>query len=279
MTESQKSTLNEIIESFLCKDKRAKIPLKILQKPKKSGGLGLVNIDAKHSALLLNWIPRINKDEILLKLCQYYLGDMALQDHIWKYNLAVGDLKSIFPTLMRNIDSFWAQLISKWCSIHFFEPQNRMSVKQQFIRGNSHLRVTNSILSQNLCRRLESHGIVQIKDLVKDDDSILSIECLNNQGANINWLDYQMLVRAIPDFWPFVLRTPSLIDNHVDLFVRIAELNKISSLICAQMCNSNEALLSSASFWGPKVDCEWYIHENAFVNIGKVTNVVKLHDF
>ena len=55
--------VEKTFEEFLWKGKRAKLPLKILQKEKKYGGLGLVDITMRQQAFHIGWVKLIQTNE------------------------------------------------------------------------------------------------------------------------------------------------------------------------------------------------------------------------
>ena len=57
--------------------KHPKIPLNVLKLKKEDGGLGLVDIRAKHKSLLFNWILDSMHFEKIQNLTKYFLGPLA----------------------------------------------------------------------------------------------------------------------------------------------------------------------------------------------------------
>ena len=53
------SKVEQVMEKFIWQDKRAKLPLKILQCSKEQGGLGLVDLRKRHLSLLCEWVKII----------------------------------------------------------------------------------------------------------------------------------------------------------------------------------------------------------------------------
>ena len=81
VTPKQLKRVENIINEFLWKGKRPKIPLKVLQNPIKSGGLKITNVFMRQKALYVNWIGKLEKD-VAMEAAAYEVLDPHLRGAI-----------------------------------------------------------------------------------------------------------------------------------------------------------------------------------------------------
>ena len=115
---SQEKKFYEIINKFLWKDKRSKIPLGVLQNSKEGGGLGIARIRDKHKALHIQWIPKIVEEGNNEFEYVYQLLIPSIGREIWNCNLNDRDIKEIIAP------SYWHDVLTYWSEISFIEPQD-----------------------------------------------------------------------------------------------------------------------------------------------------------
>ena len=77
--------IDDMFNKFLWHGKKPKISLQILQKKKEDGGLGLVDIRAKHKSLLFNWILDTMHYPKIQNLAKYFLGPYIQDERIWQF--------------------------------------------------------------------------------------------------------------------------------------------------------------------------------------------------
>ena len=76
--------LEGVMREFLWNGKKSKIALKILQNPKKQGGLGLVNLTNKDKALKATWPKILALEDEYSKLVYDIMRVSSLQEDIWR---------------------------------------------------------------------------------------------------------------------------------------------------------------------------------------------------
>ena len=111
--------IEAIMKEFLWKGRKEKISLSILKAGKYEGGVGLVDIKAKHKALLFNNILDAKKDVQIKNLVVTLLGESAQNDNIWEFNMNMPDSKKTFRG-----EGFWPSLLHHWHDFNHHDPQN-----------------------------------------------------------------------------------------------------------------------------------------------------------
>ena len=129
------SEYNEVVQNFIWKGRKVKIPFKVLQGNKKEGGLRLVDLDIKDKALKVQWVFRVIKDELLRTLA-YNMLDNKIGDLIWEVNLNKKDIKF----LSKN-EGFWIDVFEAWSEWTYEDPKTREHVRNQIIWLNSDIRI------------------------------------------------------------------------------------------------------------------------------------------
>ena len=123
-----------MVNKFLWKGKRAKIPMNILQNSKKDGGLGLVCIKSKHKSVLLSWVPVVCKNERMTYVYNYLVPTM--KELIWDCNLRERDIEG----LCQGGNVFWTGILKLWSEETYIDPQGYESIAEQIFWCNTHIR-------------------------------------------------------------------------------------------------------------------------------------------
>ena len=266
--------INEMVSQFIWNKKKAKLSLGILQKPKKQGGLGLVNFQAKHTALMLNWIPRIQSNNIIYELACHFIGDFVKDNKIWTRNIKRSDVGMI----CNSKSGFWYELLCEWCDYNTHFSQSKEKVEKEYINLNSYIR------SGNKMCQFKGMDHITIADLLNEEDQFYSYAnfCAKT-GVKIGWLEYLSMINAIPSLWKFALKSPDMIDDGGNKSHLIADgKNKsISRAVYFDLVAGDEAVTKSGKVWCNKLGAqfEYEAHEKAFTNLYKVTNITKLRNF
>ena len=140
ITQQHIHRFNDTVNKFLWKGRKPKIPLRILQKEKEFGGLGLVDLQKRHTALLTNWVQRIQCDKECRNLAEFFLP-YSRDNFIWKCNLSSVDAHKEF-----NCNNFWSNVLRAWCVYNFQVPQSNENIVLQIIWFNSNIRSQGSVL-------------------------------------------------------------------------------------------------------------------------------------
>ena len=91
---------NQTINNYLWKNRKPKIPLKVLQLPVTDGGLGLIDICKKDIAMKVQWVKCMIKEDNIKDLASELLPGIG--SDIWKCNLNEKDADD-----MIHMESFW----------------------------------------------------------------------------------------------------------------------------------------------------------------------------
>ena len=150
--------IEDKISDFIWQGKKPKIAFKLLTHPKEQGGLWLIDIRAKHTTLLSQWVFLKNSDEYLKVSAQQSLSPM-LGDNIWLINCKAKDIVHMYPV------SFWRYILLAWCKCTEIFLMTYHQVLGQFIWLNSHIRIGNKPI---LYDKLYHKGCKYISDLLNE---------------------------------------------------------------------------------------------------------------
>ena len=277
LSKAQVQRIEGIINAFLWKDKRPKIPLKVLQNSKNMGGMKITNLILRHKSLHLQWIQKLKTNTELSEYVYDYIAPV-LQDQFWECNLNSKDLQLVLKLDKRN---FWYQIAEQWCEEHFSEPQNNKEVRSQRIWLNSLVRVNGQPFP--LKQTLFEKGLIKFDDIMCGN-KILSLENLSKKlDVSIDWLWYKQLCNAIPPMWKIFLKVE-------DRGISVAPLT--GTIICSVKHPSRyvyNLLVDKQSYdmykyklkWEKNSADEYYMQDyyDLFKTLYRITDNVKLREF
>ena len=277
ISENQIKKAEEIINDFLWKGKRSKIPLKVLQNPKEKGGLALTNLTFKHEALLINWV------KIAYMQDKYtYANEMLCEKithHIWECNLKQTDVKASIA----NKNSFWYNVLDVWSRYHYHEPLNLDEIDSQIIWYNTHIKPNGKII-RPMNNDKGEYRIIKIEQIWKDTDFLELQEFNDKFKMNVNWLWYQSLLTSIPKTWKMLLKGKR--ENQTKLerlnVKTLCQSKKTSSYVYQFIAKSNATtVMKYKCTWENKLSIDITQDEylRLFMTNYKTTRVTKLRNF
>ena len=237
--ESHINRIEEVIENFLWRGTKSKIPLKVLQCAKEDRGLGLVNIRAKHKALLFNWINDTLQHAKIENLAICFLGEQVKEGQIWKYNCNGVDSKRFFPG-----NSFWHQILHAWHEYSFYNPQSGNKVGKQIVWYNSMVKINGKVLHTN-----RKNGSLCTIGQLWDENRFKTFATVQREcNFNRPWYYYRSLISAIPDTWKFLLKTPDLVDSQMEKFEMVNGASSVSQQIYPDLIKTDVIMLQVCKF-------------------------------
>ena len=258
--------IESCFNDFIWAGKKPKIPLHILQKQKDQGGLGLSNIREKHRALCINWVKIARNNPIVFNLANYFIHGLCTDDFIWNCNLSKEDVK-----YLKISNVFWHTVTQEWCKLTYHEPHDKESVLEQNIVLNSHIRIDKKpIVPKGILR-------FQIKHMVENGEPCMPAEPTLTE---VNWLQLKAIWSAVPNKWKQLLKGENS-ENVKEQMLELTQTKKFVSLTYCELINSNYAIDSSAKKWAKilKEKFDYDRHQRSFVEIYRITNIVKLRSF
>ena len=109
------SKLSNLFNIFLWDGKKPKIPLRVLQGDRKSGGMKLVNLRKRDMAVKVTWFNILRTDDKTAKLAYYFICPL-LGERIWECNFHPADVNDI---IQPSSNSFWYDVLQAWASLHY----------------------------------------------------------------------------------------------------------------------------------------------------------------
>ena len=261
--------IENCFKDFIWNGKKQKIPLNILKIRKEQGGLGLVDIKAKHQSILLKWVKYAKEDKVIHELANEALNGLCENNMIWEVSLETKDISQL---KLKN--SFWKTILSVWCD--FKKTQGNISssatIKSQIIWYNSNIKIGQKVITPKSNVPWYVGDILTEKGF-RDFDSI-------NVSLGINWLSYKAIKEAIPKEWKRIVI--SQIDTHPGENIKsILDSTKPTGKIYRLLIDTDKAIISSAQKWQKLIgdNFDFAVHKEAFNNLYKITNITKLRAF
>ena len=269
------------IWKFIWKGKRSKMNFATLRLSKDKGGLRLIDLHAKQTALLVQWIFTIQKQsEEFLQASMMDALRTPLENNLWYANLKEKDVPLVFPE-----DNFWTTVFKAWCIINFVISENYVDVVNQFLWFNSNIRRKDAPF---VLKYFINANILQIKDILAEStgEFLTHNELQTKYALVINWLDYEFLKSCIPVQWKELFKNVTQwdIDRESAYKHKYDMLNKapkVSKVIYRSVNNNSCVLFDAYNRWGKTLSTELTFcdFEHMFENISKITISAKLRDF
>ena len=173
------------IRAFIWNKKKAKISLRILQKNKADGGLGLVDIKQKEKSIKVAWIQILENNAKAANLAYYFLNNNIRED-LWHCNLRRDHITvQLFPNCCNN--TFWLDVLRAWAEINY-KVNNVMS---QSIWFNSNILIENSPF---FWKKNYQRGLLWVSQLYHDAEIISIGEA--KELYDLSYLELYSLYRA-----------------------------------------------------------------------------------
>ena len=188
--------IENTIRDFIWGGKKAKIALKILQNPKDQGGINLVDLKKKDTALKATWPTILKQEKDYAILAYKSMKCQGLKDNIWRCNLHPQDVAKL---QIKN--PFWEDVLRSWCEYNYY---NNFRIENQVIWYNSRIRIQNK---QFYWKDIHSKGLLYVHQLysgmeMKSPEAVM-------QEFGLSQLRYNSLRSALPKEWKdFFTTTP-----------------------------------------------------------------------
>ena len=180
--------IDNIIREFIWNKKKAKIAYKILQLPKKEGGLGLTNLVNRDIALKASWPIILWKEHDYAQMVFKLLRLGMLGENIWRCTLKPEDIQK-----MKLGSDFWEDVLEAWSMYNYHQ---NFRIGNQLIWNNSYIRVKGKpIYWEDVYRR----GLQYVHQLFENKDFKSDEEVFREYG--LTKLRFNSLKLAMPAEW------------------------------------------------------------------------------
>ena len=257
MSKQNVHKINKLIADFIWNGRKPKIRNQSLQLSKSQAGLALFIPHFKDIALKIAWIPRLNKlDSYSYQLAMYSIQPSIRNTEFWYTNTKPEDIDYICKA-----SGFWRDVVVSWLTInyHEVEPDNQDMLLQEHIWYNSHVRKNNKPF---IVPQLADKGCFRICDILNRHGNFMSLVELNNTYCtNINFLDYQSLLHAIPKNWTKALQLIELGSLNLDsgyahLIDEILEVEKPSKYAYSKLIEAKDFATDLQNKWNGQLNAQ-----------------------
>ena len=261
MQENVINTIESLIEHFLWKGHKPKIPLQELQLNKESGGLGLVNLRIKDMSLKCSWVVLLQVNPCFASMI-YCIYDIKLQDVIWKCNLDPHDAIEVFKD-----ECFWSDVAKAW----FGWKENHLK-DPNIIWYNSEIKSGGAVLWWPKCYR---KGLLYVSQLYHQGQLKSFVQLWNDFGLDC------MMANAI------ISAVPSAIRQAFGKYRKTANIAAASSLqvqtrkVYKDQTTDVSALACKHRKWEGELTFEFPLQKllDGLQDIYKVINIAKYRSF
>ena len=273
MSNKQHLRIEGLARDFIWKGKHSKTALKILQNPKKAGGLKLCNFREKEKALKISWVARLENRDDMQYVYQWLLPMIGKE--IWLLNLSSERAKQLIQ-----IDSHWRRVLIEWCSTNHQSMFSGKEVLNEIIWYNSNVCVNKCTLINSDCWKA---NLKKFGDLVDADGNRIPLNLLNDKyGTKLNWLTYETICKAIPKTWWYLAKGNEM-DEVSTMYESVITRKKCVAFVYDMLINKDalDNILTKYNKFFREHDIEIDVQQYCtfFTAINKKTNCTKLRDF
>ena len=210
----------------------------------------------------------------MLKFSQIFLGTRKCRKNLlFMFNLKECDAKLKFP----NPNDFWSNVFISGCKFSFSIPQNAINIGKQIVWNNSNILIGNRVVE----RKKGFPATLRIADLMEGRTFRNLLSYQNYHCTRVNWLDYISTLQAIPPYWKTILcDDPMVNDEWYDKLSFALQCKALSRAVYHKLNDDRDGLYSSGRSWHKRLtNFEWHVHDKAFSNLYKITNITQLRNF
>ena len=270
MSNQQLKTCENYISQFLWNNKRAKIPLRTLQSSKSVGGLKLINLKNRDTAIKITWQRLLKKDPKMANLAYHFFAP-ELQHDVWKCNISEG----IIPSMFKNgKNQFWEDVLKAWSRC-----QNCMNADKasRFLWYNALVSVNGAPVFWRNCYE---RGLCYVTQLYTNNNAIGIKEAKDRFGLDV--MQYNAIMQAVPRCWRDEAKNSSGDSISNGFYDEAEKLKNVSGQVYEMLCRNNCALtMGKAAKWSDELESDVSTDSliKATSGIYKVSNSPKLRSF
>ena len=180
--------LENIIREFLWNGKKSKIAYNILQNQKDQGGLNLVNLKNKDTALKATWPKILAEESEYAKLVYSQMRCSEIGATIWRCSLKPEDVVKL-----KIKSQFWEDVLRSWCEYNWYKNHR---IENQYLWYNSNILVKGKPF---FWADVYSKGLQFVFQLFKDGNYKTKEQVSCEYGLTV--LRFNALKTAIPKEW------------------------------------------------------------------------------
>ena len=199
--------IDKLVSAFVWNNKPPKIKRGTMIGPKEKGGLDLPDYDSIRKSLLAAWTKRMINgiNEGWMAIHSLYLdriGGFLIFDCNYNTNLLN----------LQGMPQFYVDVLKAWGDvIGDNTPQHCAQVKDEILWNNRYITIAGKSVYY---KDLHLAGITKVKDLLNDNNELLSInDLIHKIGVAIPFTKLLGLIDAIPADWKRKLKICSSMDN------------------------------------------------------------------
>lgn len=192
--------INKLLYSFLWRSKTEKIRRNICINDVTSGGLGMIDLEARVSALRLSWIMKyLNCQNTSWKtLFSYWIDKVGGIPLCLEFNCHKKDMEKLCKTA--NLPYFYFDLLCTWSELKYVNIEGTNNIMRTILWNNSNIKIRNRMLHFKVWER---GGIKRVHHVLNDGRWKNSDETAQRYGLPkmLFAFKFAMLKKAFPLVW------------------------------------------------------------------------------
>ena len=193
------------IMQFVWRGRPPKVAKDVLVQDIEQGGLKLIEVEVFVQSIRSAWIRRLYMNQISTwrRIVQARLGEMDIRDLI-RGSLCKKEIKKF------KIPQFYKNILIEYQGYNCKLLDNVKSIQQEIIWYNRSIRIGGKTV---FIYSLYRHGIKYIDDLTRNNGAFMSLQDIKLKfpAIKVDFLTYNLLLRAIPQKWKVSLASETYI--------------------------------------------------------------------
>ena len=222
-TREQFNQYKKIIVEFLWESKKPKIAYKRLIRNYEQGGIKLVDLETKDTAMKVKWIQvaRLYPETLWSKMVNK-ISPLEVEILI-QCNIAQKDVKKLIK------EGIVMDVLSAWSKINFRHPTSASDVKSQVLWFNSNIKINSEMLCYKNWIRA---GIVRFEQLITEQGIYKTMEEIQVEfGKCVNFIEYYNVRNSIPKEWMLTVKKQVEVDVKKPATQIVKDITKCTGIV------------------------------------------------
>ena len=265
------------ILEFIWGGKTPKIKYSKIIQDYSKGGLKLVDLETKNSALKCKWVKHLQDNPQCNEW--FFMNKRVKDNRIWQCNLNEDDAIKMKG---KGCD-FPGEVLRAWAKFNFETPTEPIEIMNQMVWGNTFIKRGGAVILSEDCIDANM-DMLYLWISVEEKRFLTNIEIFENTGTSMNDMTLNAVKTAIPNTWKQVLLhecREEWQDQYVTNFEKLGAAKKVVTGIYKTMIEKQLVADGCSKAWeielGIRIEIEEW--ENLFPNIFSYTNNVTLRYF
>ena len=206
------AAMKKIFTDFLWNGKKSKIKYNKITQSYEEGGLKLVDLEAKNTALEASLVKKLKQTKADLRW--FYSMLPIANASIWNLNISVQDIQKIQGN--KNNMNISMEIWKEWSKFYYYDVETVTEIAAHIPWVNSHIHRQNEPFWN---KQIIQSNVTTVADLFDFEAKRFKTcqQMSNDFGQVLDFVLYYALINAIPTIWKQKLKSEQVLVAQIDL--------------------------------------------------------------